>query len=251
MDEYEQFVYGFFQFSGIDLSRYKRPQMERRLRSLVQRVECADFHEFLNRCKRDPQLLAQLLDKMTINVSEFFRNPERWEQLAELLRRDKTKVRVWSAACATGEEPYTLAIMLKEQVGRPYELLASDIDENVLAKAKSGTYKEHQVKSVAPQFQDKYFTKQQDSYVIRDTYRQGISFAQHNLLSSAYPVDFDLIVCRNVLIYFTDEAKEHILQGFSKSLKPHGLLFVGSTEQIFSPEKYRMRLVKPFIYEKI
>lgn len=252
MDEYEDFVVGFYRFSGIDLSHYKRPQMERRLRSLVQKVECRNFNEFLEKCKTNSQLMAQLLDKMTINVSEFFRNPERWEQLTGLLQQsDKTKLRVWSAACATGEEPYTLSIILQDQVGRPYEITASDIDENVLKKAQAGSYKEHQVKSLSEPFIQKYFVQQKDVYVIRDVYRRGISFVHHNLLSSTYPKDFDLIVCRNVLIYFTDGAKHQILSGFSKSLKDKGLLFVGSTEQLFNPEQYQLKLVKPFIYQKV
>jgi chemotaxis protein methyltransferase CheR len=192
------------------------------------------------------------LDKMTINVSEFFRNKDRWDNLCELLQQQKCKsgrFEAWSAACSTGEEPYTLAIVMEQVVSKPYHILATDIDENVIQLAKGGKYRAHQVK-VIPPYAERYFHQQASEWVIDSSLRENITFRKHNLLSDDYPDSLNLIVCRNVLIYFTDDAKQQIIGNFSEALQVGGLLFVGSTEQFLRTDLHGLVQIAPFIYRK-
>lgn len=250
MDSFYQFMTDFYSWTGIDLRLYKRPQMERRLNSLREKHGCKEFGEWLIELKSNPSLLHQFLDKMTINVSEFFRNIDRWESLCQLLKpnvRSKQTLKAWSAACSTGEEPYTLAILMEQIIGQPYHILATDIDENVLNQARLGKYRAHQVKTM-PKYATQYLHQQDQEWQISSQLKQHITFSQHNLLSDQYPQSLDLIICRNVLIYFTDEAKQQVIREFSNALKIGGLLFVGSTEQFLRTDMHGMVPMAPFIY---
>ncbi|QQE76817.1 protein-glutamate O-methyltransferase CheR [Alicyclobacillus sp. SO9] len=251
MSQYNQFMLDFYHYCGIDLRRYKRQQMERRLTTLMQRLEYSSFPEFFNAIQNNDGVLRAVMDKLTINVSEFFRNPDRWDSLTDLLTAQSGTIRAWSAACSTGEEPYTLAILLEDKISRPYHITATDLDENALAAAKLGIYKSHQMKCVPEHYLNDYFSEKDSTWQISNRYKRHIEFSRHNLLADPYPRNQDLVICRNVLIYFTDEAKAHVLSEFSKALKFGGYLFVGSTEQIFSPQTYGFKIVRPFIYQKI
>src|SRR5699024_8845733 len=153
--------------------------------------------------------------------------------------------------CSTGEEPYSIAMILKEFFPQiDYRILATDLDEKVLLKAKEGIYQERALKDLPLLLKNKYFTKENNLFYIDQTLKQTITFKRHNLLADTYPKNIDLIVCRNVLIYFTDQAKDFIYQGMSDSLRDNGILFVGSTEQIFSPQDYNLSIFETFFYEK-
>lgn len=167
----------------------------------------------LRHWKRIKALLNETLDRMTINVSEFYRNYKRWEVLeTAILPLIKTSrpLKIWSAACSTGEEPYTLAMLLDQQKGLPgYQILATDIDEKALEKAKKGVYQERSLQEVPLSVKDRYFTQNANrSYEVKPEIKKNITFKKHNLLADRYEQDFDLIVCRNVFIYFTESAKE-------------------------------------------
>ncbi len=252
MDEFQQFANGLLRLTGVDLHLYKRAQMERRLIALRDRYGFHDFASFLNAVSSDATLRATLMDRITINVSEFFRNPERWESLRALLDRYPRKegFKAWSAACSTGEEPYTLAIVLSEMGLQRSKILATDIDVAVLNAARAGRYRQHQVKLLPHSVGDKYFSIQGEEWIIADLLKEQITFNQNNLLADTYPTAQDLIICRNVLIYFTEDAKQAVIEGLAKSLKPNGLLFLGSTEQLLHAEKFGLRSVAPFIYER-
>lgn len=250
MDEFAWFMNAFHELTGIDLNRYKRPQMERRLTNLRDRRGFTDYPSYLRAMEKQRALLVELLDKMTINVSEFFRNPERWEQLGRILVERKEVVKAWSAACATGEEPYSLAMLLTK-LNVPFSsILATDIDERVLAKASEGVYDAVQVRSVDETLLKRHFVPNGSSYTVKEQIRNQVHFQRHNLLNDPYPTSIDLIICRNVLIYFTDETKQAILNKFSAALKPGGILFVGSTEQFFGLALPELKLVAPFIYRR-
>lgn len=253
--DYASFVAGFKMLTGIDLSQYKEAQMKRRLTTLRQRRGYDSFASYLPAVKRDPAMLAELLDRMTINVSEFWRNPNRWEVLEnrflpELLRQPG-RIKCWSAACSTGEEPYSLAMILS-RLGAfdQAKLLATDIDDNALAKAKLGVYHERSLKDVPKPYVDAYFRREGESYFVKDELRRGITFAKGNLLTDSFESGFDLIICRNVMIYFTDEAKTLLYGKFANALRPGGILFVGSTEQIFTPGQYGLASADTFFYRK-
>ncbi|WP_105980434.1 CheR family methyltransferase [Bacillus paralicheniformis] len=254
MDNYSFFVDKWKKITGVDLALYKEAQMKRRLTSLYEKKGYGDFREFALALEKNEALLQETLDRMTINVSEFYRNYKRWEVLEKtilpLLKPAKT-LKVWSAACSTGEEPYTLSMILSRQKGlSDYQIIATDIDDKVLAKAKEGVYQERSLQEVPKEIKELYFTQDGNRFAVKDEIKKNIRFQKHNLLADAYEKDFDIILCRNVLIYFTEEAKEKIYHKFSGSLKNNGVLFVGSTEQIFNPEKYGFQSTDTFFYQK-
>ncbi|WP_079509554.1 CheR family methyltransferase [Mesobacillus jeotgali] len=253
--DYEIFISKIYQKTGINLALYKEAQMKRRLTSLYQKKGYASFQEFYQALDKDRQLLNEFLDRMTINVSEFFRNSKRWEVLdktilPELLRKNPNP-KIWSAACSTGEEPYTLSMVLSKHMPlSKIQVLATDIDENVLAKAKLGVYTERALNEAPKDMVNKFFNKEGPYYTVADEIKRTVAFKKQNLLADRYSGPFDLIVCRNVLIYFTEEAKESIYHKFSAALKPGGILFVGSTEQIFNPGTYEFETAETFFYRK-
>lgn len=255
-DQYEQFTCIFSHLTGIELDSYKRPQMERRLYSLAKKYGFPSLVLFGEAMKTDKTLLAECLEKMTINVTSFFRNDERWKTLAEQilpkLTRERESLRIWSAACSTGEEAYTLALICAEQKVALHQatILASDLDRATLAKAELGSYKEQSLLTVPSSLLFAYFTEQDDVFTLKESLRNQVSFSQRDLLRDSYPEQCDLIVCRNVCIYFTDDAKQLIFQKLSQALRPGGVLFVGSTEQIFNPSQFGLKPVASFFYEK-
>ncbi|SDH40639.1 CheR family methyltransferase [Alteribacillus bidgolensis] len=256
-NDYTSFVHKVKKKTGIDLSMYKEAQMKRRLRSFFEKKEFSSFEDFFyNGINKDEDVLAEFLERMTINVSEFLRNPKRWEILTDVilprLLKDRSKLKVWSAACSTGEEPYTLSIILDQYSGRKSSsILATDIDEAILLRAKTGFYTEKALKELSKDMLLHYFIKETSGYRVKDTLRNGIRFKKHNLLADMFETGFDLIVCRNVLIYFTEEAKHNIYKEFNKALNVGGVLFVGSTEQIFNPARYGFEAEDTFFYKKI
>lgn len=253
MDDYTLFVQQVFEKTGINLADYKEAQMKRRLTSFRDREKYVSFQAMLRAFDDDPLLLERFLNRITINVSEFFRNPERWrclqeETLPPLVKRH-AHLRCWSAACSTGEEPYTLAIILK-QLRHSFELWATDIDRTVLERARAGEYDEQTMKHMPQHLRDQYFiTLGGSRYQVNEELKKCVRFARHDLLHDAYPERYHLIVCRNVMIYFTDEAKARIYRAFAKSLVPGGILFVGSTEQILRPADFGLKPIAPFIYQ--
>ncbi|KZZ86416.1 CheR family methyltransferase [Bacillus sp. SJS] len=254
MDEYQLFAKNIYQLTRIDLSLYKEAQMKRRLTSLYEKKGYASFTVYFQELKKSDALLLEFLDRMTINVSEFFRNSKRWEVLEKTvlpeLSTDRTKLKIWSAACSTGEEPYTIAMIAKNNGIKEPWILATDLDDNVLARAKLGLYADRAIKEVPELIKRKYFHSLEDSFEVKEDIKKMVQFKKHNLLSDSYESQLDLIVCRNVLIYFTEEAKEIVYSKFSQSLKRGGYLFVGSTEQIFHPDKYGFESTEPFFYRK-
>ena len=254
--DFQQFIRKVKHQTGIDFSLYKEKQMKRRLTTLRMKRGCNTFQEFYKKMMENREWFEEFLDRITINVSEFWRNPNRWEALKdvfipEMIRHSK-RLKCWSAACSTGEEPYTLAMILAEAgVLGTSSITASDIDRNALEKARQGIYMERSVRDVPSYFLHKYFVKEDALFKVKDEIKRAVRFEQMNLLADPFDDGFDLIICRNVMIYFTDDAKHLLYEKFSRSLKPGGLLFVGSTEQIFSPERYGFETADTFFYRKM
>jgi chemotaxis protein methyltransferase CheR len=243
-------------FTSIDLAQYKEAQMKRRLTTLRMKRGFHTFVAFFDAMMKDEILFHEFLDRMTINVSEFWRNPNRWEIvekrfIPEMLRKTR-RLKVWSAACSTGEEPYTLAMILAEKgVLAEAHLQATDIDDGALEKAKKGLYLDRSLRDVPDNYVKKYFRQDQaTTFLISEELKKAVNFQKQNLLVDPFDTGFDLIVCRNVIIYFTEEAKHLLYQKFAMALKPGGILFVGSTEQIFSPGQYDLESADTFFYRK-
>lgn len=256
MPDYAAFTGNIKKKTGIDLSLYKEAQMKRRLTSLYEKKGYKSFKDYFEAIHSNKVLLEEFLDRMTINVSEFYRNAQRWDVLEKnifpkLLARNK-RLKIWSAACSTGEEPYSLAMVLSSHVPiRDIAILATDLDVGVIERAKVGLYPDRALKEVPAPIVKQYFNNDGHFYQVKDEIKKTVTFKQQNLLEDRYDTGFDLIVCRNVMIYFTEEAKDQTYMNFSKALKSGGILFVGSTEQIFNPAKYGFESEDTFFYRKI
>ncbi len=255
-DSYEDFKTKVLQLTQIDLNAYKERQMKRRIDSLIARHSISNYAEYVERLRTDKVLFDEFVTFLTINVSEFYRNPDQWaileKDILPLILSKNKKPQIWSAACSTGDEPYSLAMLLAKYIPmRDIHIIATDIDKQVLEKAKAGLYNVKSLKALPKEFVDQYFVKiNETSYKICDDIKRCVEFRNHNLLKDAYPDQCDLIVCRNVVIYFTEEAKEVIYRKFSQALVPNGILFVGSTEQIIQPATVGFESIRAFYYRK-
>lgn len=256
MNTYEIFKKDINNLTGINLNYYKEKQMKRRISSLLNRNKFNDFDDYFIGLKNDRKLLEQFINYLTINVSEFYRNLSQWKVLEttilpELIGSNKKEIKIWSAACSTGEEPYSLVMMMTNFFPlNKIKILATDIDEEAINKAKQGLYNEKSLANLPVSFKDKYFKKVESSYKINDEIKQRVEFKKMDLLKDKFPTNLDLITCRNVMIYFTDDGKNLLYKKFHDSLNNNGILFVGSTEQIIMPQKYNFKSEKTFFYKK-
>ncbi len=254
--DWELFIKKFKDMTAIDLNLYKENQMKRRLSTLRQKRGFDTFVSYFDTMIRDKEMFYEFLDRMTINVSEFWRNANRWEVLMqrfipELLQENR-RLKTWSAACSTGEEPYTLSMVLNElNLLTTSTVLATDIDDGAIEKAKRAIYVETSLREVPSKYVQKYFTKKELMFHVNDQLKQVVRFQKQNLLVDTFDSNYDLIICRNVIIYFTEEAKHNLYHKFAKALRPGGILFIGSTEQIFNPSQYNMEPADTFFYRKL
>lgn len=255
-EDFAQFVASVKKATSIDLGQYKENQMRRRLTTLRLKHGYTTFASYFAALMKDAKLMDEFLDRMTINVSEFWRNPNRWQVLQEKFLTEMVKsgarLNMWSAACSTGEEPYTLAMILDAMGALDrVRILATDIDEHALAKAKEGLYHERSIKDVPNSYLKTYFQQENGMYRVSGKIKQAVEFRKHNLLLDPFMDKYDLIICRNVMIYFTEEAKAGLYRKFADALKPEGIFFVGSTEQIFNPQQYGLESAETFFYRRM
>ena len=254
-DNYELFKKDVFLLTKIDLNAYKERQMKRRIDALIAKHKYTTYSDYVKALKSDKALFDEFVNYLTINVSEFYRNPELWKVLETdvlpvLLDKTKT-LKIWSAACSTGDEPYSLVMALSKHIPlSKIRIIATDIDKQVIAKAKVGLYNEKSIAAVPEDLKKKYFTKVGLSYQISDEIKSRVEFKEHNLLDNNFPTGYNMIVCRNVLIYFTEEAKDEVFRKFFTSLTPGGVLFIGSTEQIINHRDMGYERKSSFYYEK-
>ncbi len=257
-DNYETFKTQIYQLTKIDLNSYKERQMKRRIDALIAKHKITSYNAYVDTIKKNAVMLEEFINYLTINVSEFYRNPEQWNLLEKdvlpyLFNKFGNGLKIWSAACSTGDEPYSLVMLLSKYMPLSrIKIIATDIDKQILEKAKLGLYNVKSLKALPQEFITKYFREVNSStYQIIDSVKACVEFKKHDLLKDAYPTQCDLIVCRNVLIYFTEEAKDEIYKKFNSSLKKDAILFVGSTEQIIQPQNLQFATYKSFFYKKI
>lgn len=255
IQDWEVFKQKFYAKSNINLNDYKPTQMQRRIGNFMARHGAGTYMEFLNILSTNPKLYKEFIDYLTINVTEFFRTPEKFAELEskvlpELLQKSP-KLSIWSAGCSIGAEPYSLAMILKDRTpGTKHRLLATDLDVEMLAKARKGVYTATEFKNISSARQSKYFKQEGSNYIVSDEIRALVEFKNHNLLLDKFETGFDLILCRNVVIYFTEEAKDSLYRRFLASLKPGGVLFVGGTEAILNFRDIGFEHYLPFFYRK-
>jgi chemotaxis protein methyltransferase CheR len=237
---------------GVDLNFYKEAQMRRRLGNYLSINAGGDTAGFLAEVKRDTEKRDALKDFITINVSEFYRDPEQWESFRKLVMsrfKPGTPVQVWSAGCSIGAEAYTLAMLFAE-AGLDIRITGTDIDDGVLARATAGgPYGRSDLRSLPEALRKKYFTTTDAGEFVIPSLKQNVQFKKHDLLKDRYGTNYDIVLCRNVIIYFTDEAKLEIFKGFRDSLKPTGSLFIGATEAILAASSLGLRRASGCIYD--
>lgn len=237
--DFESFKHRVHTTFNIDLAGYKETQLKRRTGNLMLRRGVTDYLTYYQLLKRDPGAFQEFMDYLTINVTEFFRDPRMFELLEkevlpELLSR-RSFLRIWSAACSNGAEPYSVAMILEDLApGCHYRIEATDIDKKILEVARRGVYSADLLKNISGVRKEKYFRAEHGSFVLDERLKKRVSFRSHDLLKDPYITGLDLIICRNVQIYFTKDAQDRVMKQFSESLNPGGYLFIGSSETIFN-----------------
>ncbi len=250
--EFHKWIYKEF---NIDLNAYKSEQLNRRIGSLMLRTGITSLDEYKNILLTNKEQREKFLDFITINVTEFFRNPELFYELQGVIReysKNVSRLKVWSAACSMGCEPYSIAIIIDDINPKvKVDILATDIDKNILKKAELGEYISVEMKNVSETFKRRYFNIKDEKYKINEKIKSMVTFKQHDLILDKYDTNFDLIVCRNVIIYFKNEVKKEIFKRFAQSLKKGGILFVGATESIYNYKDFQLEKISTFIYKKV
>lgn len=243
-------------YSGYDFSDYSMPSIKRRFQRYVDLNKITDFKQLLQDLMNDSSLINNLIEEVTVNVTEMFRDPSFFAAIRTDLVPQLNKlsvIKIWHAGCSTGEEVYSMAILLKEHNLLDKSIIyATDINQTVLDVAKSGKYsiesfKENELnyrESEGPKKLSDYYTVLNGEVLINEDLKSKIIFSTHNLVSDNAFNQFDLIICRNVLIYFNKSLQDNVLQMFYNSLSENGILAIGSKETImFSPIENFMQVI--------
>ncbi|MCQ1535955.1 protein-glutamate O-methyltransferase CheR [Methanosarcina sp. KYL-1] len=249
--------------TGFNCNQYKESHFRRRINVRVRATNSGSYAEYLKVLKKDPEEYRHLIEALTVNVSEFFRNPETYriieEEILPSVIKSKSEamiksIRIWSAGCASGEEAYSFAILLHEILNKDFDkyrisIIGTDIDTLSLEKARKGIYNESVMKNVDTSTRELYFTKKGEKYQISEQLKKIAHFKQHDLISGSGMSHFDIIICRNVMIYFKKEIQEHLHINFYRALNTGGYFIIGKAEtllgtanNLFKPYNTRERL---------
>ncbi|MBN2080747.1 protein-glutamate O-methyltransferase CheR [bacterium] len=252
--DYLKFLDRLYNEEGIDLAQYKQNQMRRRINMTIKQTGHNTYCSFLDYAKANENVYRKFIDRITINVSEFIRNPEKFTILETNYLRPMLKgnpnLTIWSAGCSTGEEPYSLALLLKlNKAGAGAKILGWDFDRKALAKAAEGIYNVEALKNVSKDLLDKYFKRlDSERYQVTDELKRLVRFENHNLLEDRFPTGVDIILCRNVVIYFNEQSKRQLFIRFGQALAKNGLLMIGASERIANSAESGLRALQPFFY---
>ncbi|XRO76725.1 CheR family methyltransferase [Methanocaldococcus sp. 10A] len=248
----------------IDVTQYKDSYIMRRIRVRMKATKCKTFKEYYEYLKSHSDENEKLAETLTVNVTEFWRDITVYNEIQKIIDgwvADRTirKIRIWSAGCSSGEEPYGVAIILSEAMEKHKRKLlnasitATDIDKEILAKARRGVYQAKQLKNLPPQIIEKYFIKLNDEeYMIKNTLKKFVKFQYHDLIKDPPLKNMDMVLCRNVIIYFDKKIQEEIFLKFYESLNPGGFLILGKTEILHGEAKklFKTYNARERIYQK-
>jgi two-component system, chemotaxis family, CheB/CheR fusion protein len=246
LEEFEVLLAYLKQSRGVDFSAYKRSSLMRRVLVRMQTIGIQGFARYQDYLQVDPDEFVRLFNTILINVTAFFRDPPAWEYLAETVIPNLLEaaapvapIRVWSAGCASGEEAYTIAMLLAEALGREQfrervKIYATDIDDEALLQARQAVYDTRAVQGVPPELLEKYFERKEDRYTFDKELRRSVIFGRHDLIQDAPISRVNLLVCRNCLMYFNTEAQARILARFHFALVDRGVLFLGKAETLLT-----------------
>lgn len=242
--EFENLLTYLRQVRGFDFTGYKRSTLMRRVRKRMQSLSIEKFEGYVDYLEVDPEEFNQLFNTILINVTTFFRDISAWEYLAEKVlpnivgrKNNSEQIRIWSAGCASGEEAYTLAMLMTEILGteefrQRVKIYATDIDEEALNQARQAIYSAKDVQVIPSALKEKYFENTGNNYVFRQDLRRSVIFGRHDLLQDAPISRLDLLVCRNTLMYFNSETQARIIARFNFALNDTGYLFLGKAEML-------------------
>jgi chemotaxis protein methyltransferase CheR len=253
-DEYVDFCKGVRRLCAIDLSQYKRGQMERRIRTFATRRGLAKLPEYLNALKRDSSELERFLDRVTINVSQLWRHPEQFTVLEHTVLPElaqEGRIRIWSAGCSYGAEAYTLAAVAKSAVpDTNVTITGTDIDGRMVERARAGRFSGADARATPPGVMERWFTSLPDGgYEVRPEIKKMARFEVGDLLRvQPRAGSYDLVMCRNTVIYFNDEVRNDLHRRLATSLRPGGYLIVGATERVTDPKQIGLVPTHPFTY---
>ncbi len=261
--DFERFRKLIYDESGITYSETTRPVLESRIRDALRNKGLASVDEYFNLVCSNGDALNEMLDSVTTNLTQFFRNRPQFDTLErfvlpEIIQRktasmDK-KIRVWSAGCSTGEEPYSIAMVLKENLPPSFsaEVIASDISLKCLMTARAGFYSDSKVSGVPEDLLAKYFERKPSGWQAKADLMSMIRFDYHNLSHEAHLSNVDVVFCRNVLIYFDEAAQKAVLDSFWRVMAAKSFLFIGHSESLFGMETKFVFVKTPWacIYKK-
>ena len=228
--------------SGITFTPTNRSILESRLKERLREKNVDSVTTYLDTIKKDKEELKGFLDSITTNLTRFFRNQAQFDALEKFvvpeiisIRKVPGVIRVWSAGCSTGEEPYTIAMLLSEILPSAwsYEILASDLSFKCLMTAKEGFYANNRIDGIPDNYLGKYFTKVDGGYKINPDIQSKIKFDYHNLKNDSQQRNLDIVFCRNVIIYFDETAQKAVINRFWDSMASKSFLFIGHSESLF------------------
>jgi chemotaxis protein methyltransferase CheR len=256
LDDYELFCDGFRSLTQIDLSQYKRGQMERRIRSFAARRGVHDLGTYLAQLRGNTTLLDEFLDRVTINVSQLWRNPEQWTMMArDILKElaESGRIRAWSAGCSYGAEAYTLAALCQEVApGVRADIRGTDIDKRMVERARTGRFTEDDARSAPRQLLERWFERDGDGWQAKQPLRSVVRFEVGDLLRMSMPKEhYDLVLCRNTVIYFNEDVRDELHARIAASIRGGGTFVVGATERVSQPASLGLELTRPFTYRKV
>jgi chemotaxis protein methyltransferase CheR len=255
-DDYIQFCEGVRRLCAIDLSQYKRGQMERRIRTFAATRGQTDLPAYLGVLRRDRSELDSFLDRVTINVSQLWRHPEQWDVLERDVLPELAKagrIRAWSAGCSYGAEAFTLAAVAMSTVPRTKVTITGvDIDERMVDRARTGIFSRGDARATPPGVMATWFTPLPDgSYEAKPELKAITRFEVGDLLRvRPRPAAYDLVMCRNTVIYFNDDVRDALHARLAGALRPGGYLIIGATERVSAPQAIGLTPTHPFTYRK-
>lgn len=240
-DEFQQFRDLIYNESGIHFTNTNRPILESRLKDRLKKIKIETIEGYYKLITSDAKELRNLLDLITTNLTRFFRTESQFESLenhiVDDLKQKKTNknLKIWSAGCSTGEEPYSIAMVLKEKLDNSWniQIIASDISFNALMKAKEGFYDQARVVGIPEKYLKKYMIEIGNGYYVKDDIKNLIQFDYHNLKNPTSFNNFDIIFCRNVIIYFDTKAQKRVVKYFYEVMNDYSYLFIGHSESLF------------------
>lgn len=264
---FEQFRDLIYEQSGISLASSKQTLLQSRIGKRMRTLNIGQEQDYLHRIVGDQsgEEIVFLLDAISTNVTYFYREPEHFDRLKTVLQQwlseGRSRIRLWSAACSSGQEPYTMGMVASEVIrqsgksGTDLRILATDISTKVLDAAIRGQYTEREIERVSSEDRSRYLRSaggpQPAAYTVADELRQLITFRRLNLSQPPFPMrgPFDAIFCRNVMIYFDDPVRARLVAEMTRLLRPGGLLFIGHAESLLGITA-NLAAVAPSVYQK-